>query len=1288
SKKASTREDCNPGSSQIAQDINNVRARLLINGDAWWDGRDAKYVVPKVEPGFLEVSSVFAGAVWIGGLDEGDNLRLAAKTYGASPNSGRTDYWPGPINEETGFTDSELCEKWDKHFEVLGEEILLHLTRWQQALTDGVPYEEQDIPEAIRGWPAKGNDFFFDVHNFNLPITDQGLAGYFDQDENDKYEPDQGDYPFIEIRGCEENPQFPDEMIFWIYNDIGNTHTQSTDSEPMKMEVQVQSFAYATNDEINDMTFQRFKLINRGTEDLDSTFFAMWVDPDLGCAFDDYTGCDIDRSFAYIYNSDAFDGIADQSIDCAGTPTYGTEIPMLGIDYFRGPLDEFGQQIGMSSFTYYNNGGANPPPPPGTDDPNTAQEYYNYLSGSWRDGTRFTQGGDGYNPMSEEIVNYAFPDPPAVADGWSMAEEELPNGDRRTIQASGPFTLKEDTKNELIVGVVWVPNVANHPTPDISRLLFADDLAQSLFDNCFQITDGPDAPDLDWLELDQELVVLLTNDTIPPNSNNPYESYEEIDLQAPGTVEDNTYKFEGYKIFQMRGPNDTDISDVDRARLVVQVDIRNDVAEIYNWTPEANPLAPGDQLFLPELRVEGADEGIRHSFKLTNDAFTNQALINHKRYYYRAIAYAYNNYADFNADTEIGQRRPYLEGRRNIQTYTVIPRPVVDRKLNSSFGQGAVITRLDGEGLGNNFIDVTDESRDAIFDGSFGGSITYEEGRGPIDVRIFNPLEVRNGTYQLRFVDEDLSNDRLDSDVRWELVDESGQVTKSETNIDVLNEQLIADYGFSVNIAQTPETGTVANAENGAIGIELEYADPNGTQWYNNIQDTEFGPLNYIKTEGSSTASVFDPNSSLSRMGNGELVPFFLCDWTVDGATPYYVSPAWDANGFFNGGVRAETDSLRDLNNVDIIFTSDKSKWSRCVVVETANQFYTSGTGLQTEGNAESFELRSALSVGRDAGADGLPAADGDVDENGEPLTGMGWFPGYAIDVETGQRLNIFFGENSVYDCDAQEPGTVCDDAIFQLGQTGRDMMWNPTPEVGIVTPGRNVVDQFNLYLGGQHFIYVTSEPYDSCNNIRRQLVNTGNIFDQILAKKDIRWAGIPVLQAETELLSYGDGLIPNDLTIKVRVDNPYRVNVGTGQNNGYPTYEIKFEDVASDEIVAQNEVDSVLDLINLVPNPYYGFSDYENSQFSNIIKITNLPAVATVTIYTLDGKFIRQYLRDETGLVPQGNNRALLRNQILPDIEWDLKNSKGIAVASGVYLVHVDAPGLGERTLKWFGIA
>ena len=43
---------------------------------------------------------------------------------------------------------------------------------------------------------------------------------------------------------------------------------------------------------------------------------------------------------------------------------------------------------------------------------------------------------------------------------------------------------------------------------------------------------------------------------------------------------------------------------------------------------------------------------------------------------------------------------------------------------------------------------------------------------------------------------------------------------------------------------------------------------------------------------------------------------------------------------------------------------------------------------------------------------------------------------------------------------------------------------------------------------------------------------------------------------------------------------------------------------------------------------------------------------------------------------------------QITPALEWDLKNSKGIPVASGVYLIHINAEGLGERVIKWFGVA
>ncbi len=128
-------------------------------------------------------------------------------------------------------------------------------------------------------------------------------------------------------------------------------------------------------------------------------------------------------------------------------------------------------------------------------------------------------------------------------------------------------------------------------------------------------------------------------------------------------------------------------------------------------------------------------------------------------------------------------------------------------------------------------------------------------------------------------------------------------------------------------------------------------------------------------------------------------------------------------------------------------------------------------------------------------------------------------------------------------------------------------------------------------------------------------------------------------------------------------------------------------DNVAADEIATEDDMDEALRAIRAVPNPYLGYSSYETSQFTNTVKITNLPANATVTIYSLDGRFIRQYIRNETGRPVTGNNRAIRQQQISPALEWDLKNSKGIPVSSGTYLMHIDAPGLGEKTIKWFGV-
>jgi hypothetical protein len=135
------------------------------------------------------------------------------------------------------------------------------------------------------------------------------------------------------------------------------------------------------------------------------------------------------------------------------------------------------------------------------------------------------------------------------------------------------------------------------------------------------------------------------------------------------------------------------------------------------------------------------------------------------------------------------------------------------------------------------------------------------------------------------------------------------------------------------------------------------------------------------------------------------------------------------------------------------------------------------------------------------------------------------------------------------------------------------------------------------------------------------------------------------------------------------------------------PVYEFEISNKAAENIEPE-EYEGALANVNVVPNPYYAYSAYENSALVNTIKITNLPDRAIVTIYTLDGKFIRQFNRDESPMIKSDPFVATTSSQTRPALEWDLKNNKNIPIASGVYLIHVVAPDLGEeRVLKWFGV-
>ena len=1344
------RTDCAPGRASIDQDINNVRARLLTGGDVWWNGDDGRYIVPKVALGEQEVSSLFAGAVWLGGLDPAGNLKFAGQAYGRS--QGNFDFYPGPLDPETGEVSRSTCAQWDQFFVVTASEIREHQRLFAQALAGEIEYTDDLIPLGVKGWPGKGNPYFEEVHGFAPPNTNQGLAGFYDycDDEGEcntdgLYDPLQGDLPIIEIEGCEdfynENldlrdaPQFPDQMIFWIYNDNGNVHENSGADIPLQMEVQVQAFAYATNDVLNNMTFQRYKLINRGKELLRDTYFGIWIDGDLGCYTDDYIGCDTTRSLAIYYNQDPIDGSTGTVCE-GGVPTYGTEVPIMGIDYFRGPkqfidvldslgnvIDEREEELGMSSFTYFNNASVGNPPPQTTDPTSgVPQEWYNYLSGVWKDGSAYTFGGIGYQTGGMETT-YAFPSPPTdeSPEAWSMCSENLGEGDRRTIQASGPFRLRSGAINELIIGVPWIPNELTYPCPELTRLLAADDLAQNLFDACFDITDGPDAPDLDIIELDRRLTLVLTNDERA--SNNAFQAYAEQDLLAPDDATDSLYRFEGYKVYQLRDANVSvaDLNDPTQARLISQSDVTNGVGELFNWEALVNPLDPTRPVFAPEPQVNAAatDEGVQTVIRVTTDQFAagqDPRLINHKPYYFTVVSYAYNNYEDFDPFDGTGQPRPYLEGRNNVRTYVGVPRPITDVVLGDD-NATAVVTRLDGVGTGPFFLDLAEGERERLVSGGDFMPV-YQDGQAPVQAQVYNPFDAEGGVYRIEFV-ESGDDDGVDPDDTWQMVDQNGTVVIEGQSFDAVNEQVIGTLGVSVTLGQVVEPGSdeVLGRDNGCIGYEVTM--PNGGEmWFQPIPDDAALPIpgiarqifNFMQTDASTESDVsgnavaLDPNEGLADCFEGQWTTMALSTYRNDLAQGFgFISPA-----YLTGLNRArDLYELEALNNVDIVFTDNPDLWSRCVIVEMATNAFTAAGGVESVDGADQFDLRAQPSVGKsDADGDGLPDPDGDVDADGDDRMGMGWFPGYAIDVETGVRLNIFFGENSAlrfnddelnpYNSLYREDGELTGEPLFPL--TGADMMFNPTDEIYLIPPEDPTPQLFYTIAGGHHFVYVTREPYDECETLYNGLKSNSR-RDKREALSVLTYASL--VTSSQDFKPYSQGLVPAETVAKLRVNNPYAVaqvdaddridEAPTGVNGGYPAYELAFGDVSAQPVPVERG-DSILSFVNIVPNPYYGFSEYEIDEFSNIIRITNLPRVAEITIYSLDGKFIRSYSRAETDpgvdVNPDDrrtNNRAIRSRQIYPDLDWDMKNNKGIPVSSGVYLIHVNAFELGERTLKSF---
>lgn len=439
-------------------DINNIRAKVHANGYLFNDYKELPGVgmFDDMNPYYRFPanglnSSIFSSCLWTGGLDANDSLHMAGERFKQQG----IDFKAGPISNTY---DQNYYLKYSRVWKIDRSEIDFHRQNF---------YKEGYEPiEAISSWPGNG-----DVSKGEAAI----LAPFGDNNNDGLYRWQDGDYPLI--RG--------DQTIYFIYND-DFTHSETNGA---KMKVEIHGMVYGFDDfsdsAIYNSVFVHYDIINRSANTYHDSYFSIFTDIDLGCADDDYVGCDVTRGSFYAYNSSDYDCVSEHG-------SYGMSVPAQSVTILCGPyidgdgLDNsagncdasingynFGNGIedderyGMTAFSYFNNN--NPGIGGYMNDPLKAQQYYNYMLSYWLDGTHLLYGGNGHNSTGalNTECKYMFPsDSDPLNYGTSCVypgggynqnkfwnEEETGNipGDRRGLGIMGPVTFKPGDIQEIEV---------------------------------------------------------------------------------------------------------------------------------------------------------------------------------------------------------------------------------------------------------------------------------------------------------------------------------------------------------------------------------------------------------------------------------------------------------------------------------------------------------------------------------------------------------------------------------------------------------------------------------------------------------------------------------------------------------------------------------------------------------------------------------------------------------------------------------------------------------------------
>ena len=424
------------------------------------------------------------------------------------------------------------------------------------------------------------------------------------------------------------------QTMWAVSNDLdASLGAQYLGAPPIGIEVQVTEWSYAQSTPLNNMIFEQFRIIYKGTAEsrsdsrIDSMYVVKWADPDDGSYSDDLAGCDSTLQLGYVYNGNATDasyqtiGIGAAAVGYVflqgvsrftGNPN---DSAVVGLQWRHGykywSVDPVtGKPLPLSAFDFYAAG-------TNIRDPGNSEQWYNLMRGALPI-PQYPQYVPFYSYFKDGFpTRYCIPGDPISGSGW-VDGKEIPKGDRRIANVTGPFTISLGDTAEIVVGLM--ATTGNDNFSALKTLKDYVSAAQIAYDRLFKLPNVP-APKISIANLPNEVVLNWGSDLLSVN---------QLENNLPGG-----YTFEGYNVYHLPPPSES-IKDPQTVRLATY-DVNDSLKVIL--APQVDPVT-GATLMLPAFN--GANTGIKRYIDLKMDRIRSRPLVNGQSYYYAVTAVGYN----------------------------------------------------------------------------------------------------------------------------------------------------------------------------------------------------------------------------------------------------------------------------------------------------------------------------------------------------------------------------------------------------------------------------------------------------------------------------------------------------------------------------------------------------------------------------------------------------------------------------------------------------------------------